>query len=94
MEWLFKPGDKVKIGPLSIIQKDHEFGKKHLGPFLKTIEEKWYKPTEENYEKLKQLIFTVDSEVMHQMMGSCYWLIESITGNQYRYPEGWLEKYE
>jgi hypothetical protein len=97
MEYQFKEGDRVKLKPLDTLKKYFARGRfslsrgsKHL---LKTIEDGWYTPIEQDYDRLIKLNFKVDHHLIHHVMDTCY-IVVADTGECNRYPEGWMEKVE
>ena len=93
---MFKIGDRVKLKELRVLKHYFGIGRYHLssGPsgMLRTIERGWYTPTEDDYETLSRVIFTVIDTEEHQVMGTCC-ILKNGTDmfNTKRFPEGWLE---
>lgn len=93
----FKKGDRVKLKPLDTLKKYFTNGRFSLSRgskyLLKTIENGWYIPIEQDYDRLIKVNFKVDHYQAHQVMGMCC-IVVADTGECNRYPEGWLEKAE
>jgi hypothetical protein len=97
MEYQFKKGDRVKLKPLDTLKKYFARGRFSLSHapkgMAKSIEDGWYIPTEQNYDSLIKLNYTVYSHVLHQVMDICC-MVTADTGEYHRYPEGWMERAE